>query len=151
MYKIGFLVIALFGLISGCSTYSESDKNTFDTAIQKFIQKSGIKYQKSESGLYYFIENEGEGDNIKYTNDVSFTYSGKLLNGTPFDTKNSRTPVTFNVKQLILGWQEAMLYLKKGGKAKLIVPPHLGYANYELESIPKNSILTFEMEILDVK
>ena len=151
MYKIGFLVISLFGLFSGCSTYSESEKNTFDTAIQKFIQKSGIKYQKSESGLYYFIENEGEGDNIKYTNDVSFTYSGKLLNGTPFDTKNSRTPVTFNVKQLILGWQEAMLYLKKGGKAKLIVPPHLGYANYELESIPKNSILTFEMEIVDVK
>lgn len=151
MRNIGFFVIALIGLFSGCTTYSESDKQTFDTEIQKFIQKSGIKYQKSESGLYYFIENEGEGETIKYTNDVSFTYSGKLLNGTPFDTKNSRTPVTFNVKQLILGWQEAMFYLKKGGKAKLIVPPHLGYADYELESIPKNSILTFEMEIVDVK
>lgn len=151
MRNIGFFVIALIGLFSGCTTYSESDKQTFDTEIQKFIQKSGIKYQKSESGLYYFIENEGEGETIKYTNDVSFTYSGKLLNGTPFDTKNSRTPVTFNVKQLILGWQEAMFYLKKGGKAKLIVPPHLGYADYELESIPKNSILTFEIEIVDVK
>jgi FKBP-type peptidyl-prolyl cis-trans isomerase FkpA len=141
----------LFFIVSSCQTYSDSDLTTFDEKIQKFIKKSKIKYQKSESGLYYFIEEEGEGDFIKLTDEVSFKYEGKLLNGTIFDGENKRNPVIFPVSKLIQAWQETMLYLKKGGKAKIISPPQLGYGDYDLEAIPKNSILIFELEVLDVK
>lgn len=138
-------------LFAACKTYSEEDKDSFDARIKRYLDKSPYDYEKSESGLYYYIEKEGEGEFIKPTDEVSFTYEGKLLSGEVFDGRNKKKPVTFNVKELIMGWQEAMLYLKKGGKARLIVPPQLGYGDYDLEYIPKNSILLFDMEIVDVK
>jgi FKBP-type peptidyl-prolyl cis-trans isomerase FkpA len=146
-----FPFLLVFLTFSSCQTYSDSDKESFDQKIQKYIKNSKIKYQKSESGLYYFIENEGEGDFIKLTDEVSFTYEGKLLNGTIFDGQNKKKPVTFQVSKLIQAWQETMLYLKKGGKAKIISPPQLGYGDYDLEAIPKNSILIFELEVVDVE
>jgi FKBP-type peptidyl-prolyl cis-trans isomerase FkpA len=144
------IFVAILFAVFSCQTYSDSDKTNFDQKIQKYIQKSPNEFKKSESGLYYFIEKEGEGDYIKLTDEVSFTYEGKLLNGTIFDGQNKRKPVTFQVSKLIQAWQETMLYLKKGGKAKIISPPQLGYGDYDLEAIPKNSILIFEMEIIDV-
>lgn len=146
-------IIALLSLLItlvACKTYNEDDKAQFDKTIQKFIAKSDTKFQKSESGLYYFIEEEGEGEFIKLTDQVTFAYEGKFLDGKVFDGKFKHNPVTFSVTKLIEGWKEAMLYLKKGGKAKLIVPPYLGYGDYDLDAIPKHSILYFEMEIKDV-
>lgn len=148
--KIITLLSLLITLVS-CKTYNENDKAKFDNTIQKFIAKSDTKFEKSESGLYYFIEQEGVGRCIKLTDEVSFIYEGKFLNGKVFDGKFKHNPVTFSVTKLIEGWKEAMFYLKKGGKAKLIVPPYLGYADYDLEAIPKHSILYFEIEIKDVR
>lgn len=149
MIKFIFLTILVIS-INSCKTYSEEDKLTFDQKISNYLKKSKIKYQKSESGLYYFIEKEGVGEFIKPTDEVSFTYLGKLINGNVFDGKNTKTPVNFKVTDLIMGWQEAMLYLKKGGKAKLIVPPQLGYGDYDLDDIPPNSVLLFDIEIKEV-
>jgi FKBP-type peptidyl-prolyl cis-trans isomerase FkpA len=142
----------VFGVVimSSCKTYSDNDKVSFDEKIKKFVKKSSVSYEKSESGLYYFIENEGQGEAIKLTDEVSFTYTGRLLNGNVFDSKFSKKPVTFKVKDLIMGWQEAMMYIKKGGKAKLIIPPQLGYGDYELNDIPKNSVLLYDIEIVSV-
>jgi FKBP-type peptidyl-prolyl cis-trans isomerase FkpA len=143
-----FVLITLF--LVGCKTYSEEDKSEFDKKIEKFIAKSDIKYERSESGLYYFIENVGEGDLIKFNDEVSFTYTGKLLNGKTFDGMHKRTPVTYEVSKLIEGWKEAFMYLKKGGKVKLIIPPTLGYGDHDLPDIPPHSILVFDIEIIDV-
>jgi FKBP-type peptidyl-prolyl cis-trans isomerase FkpA len=143
-----FALITLF--LVGCKTYSEEDKTEFDKKIEKFIAKSDIKYERSESGLYYFIENVGEGDLIKFNDEVSFTYTGKLLNGKTFDGMHKRTPVTYAVSKLIEGWKEAFMYLKKGGKVKLIIPPTLGYGDHDLPDIPPHSILVFDIEIIDV-
>jgi len=145
------LAVALMLVVSGCSTYSEEEKAGFDSKIRKFTEKSSHKYIRSESGLYYYIEQEGEGDFIKFTDEVSFTYTGKFLDGQVFDGRNSRKPVTFPVSQLIEGWKEIMFYLKKGGKASLIMPPYLGYGDRKLNDIPPNSILVFDMAITDVK
>lgn len=149
---LSLALIAVFGLLlSACKTYSEDDLQHFDKKIAAYAKKSGIKYQKSSSGLYYFIEEAGEGAYIKSTDEVSFCYKGRLLNGKVFDQRYTDKALTFRVSQLIAGWQEAMLYLKKGAKAKLIVPPHLGYGDNELESIPKHAVLVFDMEIKEVK
>lgn len=145
------LFFCLLLALSSCKTYSEEDKTSFDQKIKKYVANSGRKYEKSESGLYYAIEVPGTGDLIKYTDEVTFTYTGRLLSGQVFDQQFSRKPVTFRVSELIQGWQEAMLYLKKGGKAHLVVPPQLGYGNYELDHIPPNSVLLFDIEITDVR
>ncbi|MES2589162.1 MAG: FKBP-type peptidyl-prolyl cis-trans isomerase [Bacteroidota bacterium] len=143
-------VFTLLLLLYSCGTYSEQDKTDFDKKIKNFIKKSGVKYQKSESGLYYAIETVGEGEFVKLTDEVSFTYEGKLLSGEIFDGENKKKPITFKVNELIQGWQEALLYLKKGGKIQLLVPPQLGYGDYELDDIPVNSILYFHLEVVDV-
>lgn len=144
-------ILAMLLALAACKTYSEEDKAGFDKKIERYIAKSGIPYERSESGLYYFIEQEGEGEFIKFTDEVSFTYVGRLLSGKPFDGKHKRTPLTFEVSKLIEGWKEAFTYLKKGGKAKLIIPPTLGYGDHDLTDIPPHSILLYDLEIVDVK
>ncbi len=149
MKKLVYTLLLIFIFFS-CKTYSDNDKSNFDKKIKNFLKKSRNKYQKSESGLYYFIENQGEGDFIKLTDEVSFTYEGKLLNGNIFDGENKKKPITLKVSSLIQGWQEALLYLKNGGRIKLVVPPQLAYGDYNLDDIPKNSVLFFHIEIMSV-
>lgn len=151
MNKALFFIGLISLLVTSCKTYSEEEVQSFDKMIQKFVMKSGLNYEKSESGLYYLIEKEGEGEYIKFTDEVSFRYTGKLLSGKTFDGRYKRTPITFEVSKLIEGWKEGMMYLKKGGKAKLIVPPTLGYGENQLPDIPANSILYFDIEVVDVR
>jgi len=150
MKKIILLGI-IISLLTACKTYSEEDRSTFDKRIEKMLTKSKNKYIRSESGLYYSVLKEGTGEFIKLTDEVSFNYIGKLTNGTTFDGQHKRNPVTFKMMDLIEGWKEGMMYIKKGGKIKLIVPPFLGYGDYDLPAIPPHSILIFDIEVLDVK
>lgn len=148
-YMIGLFII---NILVGCKTYSNEDHLKFDKRIQNFIFKNKQSgYEKSESGLYFKIIDEGEGNLIKLTDEVNFNYVGKLLNGNVFDGEHKKNPISFQMKDLIEGWKEGMMYLKPGGKIKLIVPPYLGYGDYKLEKIPPHSILFFEIEVIDVK
>ena len=144
MFKFLSLSLLLIVLIS-CKTYTEDDKTNFDKQISNYLKEHSIQCERSESGLYYHIYDEGKGDYIQFTDDVSFSYKGTLLNGTVVDLQ--KKPITFNVKELIAGWKEIMLKIKPGAKVFIAIPPHLGYGDHELEKIPKNSILLFEMEI----
>ena len=143
--------LLLLGLsLSSCGdTYSEDQIKGFDSKIASYIKKNNIECQKSSSGLYFKIIEEGEGRNIQYSDIVSFKYTGRLLNGKLFDDR--KDPVKFEVSKLIGCWKEIMLNLKPGGKAYLISPPQLGYGTHKLDDIPKNSILIFEMEVVGVE
>lgn len=148
-YIVGLIITIL---LTGCKTYSDEDHSKFDLTIQNFIKKNKQSgYKKSESGLYFKIIDEGKGNLIKLTDEVNFNYVGKLLNGNIFDGEHKKNPISFQMKDLIEGWKEGMMYLKPGGKIKLIVPPYLGYGDYKLEKIPPHSILYFEIEVIDVK
>lgn len=148
-----FVIYLLTLLITiSCKTYSEEDHKKFENDIQHFISKKKLSgFEKSESGLYYKIIDEGKGDYIKLTDEVTFNYEGKLLNGKIFDGEHKKNPITFQMKDLIEGWKEGMLYIKHGGKTKLLVPPNLGYGDYKLDHIPPHSILYFEIEVISVK
>ncbi|NRA11127.1 MAG: FKBP-type peptidyl-prolyl cis-trans isomerase [Crocinitomicaceae bacterium] len=141
-------LVLLVLCVSSCGTYSDEQMKEFDTKIQSYLKKNNIECLKSSSGLYYKIIEEGEGRKIQYTDVVSFKYSGRLLNGKLFDDR--KDPVTFEVSKLIGCWKEIMLNLKPGGKAFLVSPPQLGYGTNNLDDIPKNSILVFEMEVVSV-
>jgi FKBP-type peptidyl-prolyl cis-trans isomerase FkpA len=144
------LLIGLAILAVSCGSYSEEEKSAVDMSIQNYLATKKIKCTKSESGLYYKIIEEGEGDFIQFKDEVSFKYKGEFLDGEVFDNRMD-SALTANVTEQIAAWKELMLQLKKGSKAFMVVPPHLGYGPYEIPAIPSNSILVFNLEIVDVK
>ena len=131
-------------------------------AIAKSAQDEGDKYRAdftkgkdvktTKSGLLYKIENAGKGEAIKATDTVKVHYIGKLPNGKVFDSSMERgQPVEFQLNQVIPGWTEGLQLVKKGGKIQLVIPPELGYGKQGAgASIPPNSTLIFDVEVLDV-
>ena len=144
------LFVSLALLAISCGSYSEEELSEFDVRIEKYLKAKKIKCTKSESGLYYKILEEGEGDFIQFKDEVSFKYKGEFLDGEVFDNKMD-SAVTSKVTEQIAAWKEIMLQLKKGSKVFMVVPPHLGYGPYEIPAIPSNSTLVFNLEIVDVK
>lgn len=140
-----FLLMSL--ILSACGDlYSDQDLEQFDAEIQKLIAEKNWNCERSETGLYYEILEEGDGDFIPIDARVLVTYRGSLTNGKTFD-QTGEEPVSLYAKTLIEGWREALLLLNIGSKVRLIIPPNLGYKNQELPDIPKNSILIFEIKI----
>lgn len=145
-----FVLIAL--TIGACKTYSEDDKASFDKTIERYIaKKKDWKLTKSDSGLYMEVLQEGTGEEpVIFGSEVTVAYKGQLLNGQVFDTKTVKSPLKSKLKGLIAAFQEGLLGQKAGAKVRMVVPPHLGYADNELEKIPANSVLVFEIELLEV-
>lgn len=85
---------------------------------------------------------------------ITVHYSGSLSNGQKFDSSYDRgEPFTtkIGVGGVIPGWDQGLLGMKIGGKRKLIIPPSLGYGEQNLGAIPPNSVLVFEIELLDIQ
>ncbi|QIQ41528.1 MAG: FKBP-type peptidyl-prolyl cis-trans isomerase [Buchnera aphidicola (Aphis urticata)] len=118
--------------------------------MKKFSDIQGA--HKTQSGLMYIIEKPGAGEEIKENTEITVHYKGFFINGVEFDNSYHRgKPVVFILKDVILGWQEGLKYIKKGGRIRLVIPPSLGYGNTALNGIPGNSTLVFDIELIDVK
>lgn len=116
---------------------------------EKFAAEKGV--EKTESGLLYRIDTEGEGTPPTATDSVKVHYRGTLVDGTEFDSSYSRNePITFRLDSVIKGWTEGLQKMKPGSKATLVIPPELGYGEQAIPSIPANSTLIFEVELLEV-
>jgi peptidylprolyl isomerase len=108
----------------------------------------------TESGLQYIETEAGTGDQAGNGSLVSVHYRGTLEDGTEFDNSYDRgEPFQFVIGKgmVISGWDEGIALMKEGGKAKLIVPPELGYGANGIGAIPPNSTLIFEVELVDVQ
>lgn len=136
--------------------------------IEAYIQEKGLTASKTESGLYYVIEQEGTGEATTPGTTMYVNYAGYLLDGTLFDTSMPEVakannifdaersyealPVNVGMGQVIPGWDEGLMLLKKGSKGKFIIPSPLGYGeNGAGAMIPPNSILVFDVEVTDVQ
>ncbi|MDR1280597.1 MAG: FKBP-type peptidyl-prolyl cis-trans isomerase [Opitutaceae bacterium] len=117
---------------------------------------AGLKNNKNvtilPSGLAYETIAEGSGEKPKATDTVKVHYTGKLLDGTTFDSSVDRgEPAEFPLNGVIPGWTEGLQQVKKGGKIKLYVPSDLGYgANGAGGKIPPFATLVFDVELLDI-
>ena len=143
--KYFYLITLLLGF-TACTTYSEYEIIRFDDEINQYLSDKKIECERSESGLYYRIIEQGEGRKIKYKDIISFKYRGELLNVLVFDEQ--KEPVEFELGKLIACWKEIILELNVGGKAFIVSPPQLGYGDNDLQNIPENSIITFELEVV---
>lgn len=116
--------------------------------------KKGEKMLTTKSGLQYVINHKTNGKIAEKGDKVIVHYTGKLTNGEVFDSSVTRgQPFSFNLGEgeVIKGWDEGFSLIKIGEKATLRIPPELGYGSRAMGSIPANSTLIFEVELLDIQ
>lgn len=149
---------------------AEAEQLAKDTIlIVNYLKEKSVVAQKTPSGLRYVITKSGKGDNAATGQVVSVNYTGFLLDGTCFDSSvesiarannvfnEGRKPyvpleVTLGYQQVIPGWEEALGLMNKGSKMTVYIPSTLAYgAQGRGATIPQNSILKFEMEMVDIK
>jgi FKBP-type peptidyl-prolyl cis-trans isomerase FkpA len=125
--------------------------------IQDYMAKNNIQANKTASGLYYKIESEGSGESPKAGQRVTVNYTGKTIDGVTFDSNTDPKfkhvePFTFILgqQQVIRGWDEGVALLKKGSKAKLLIPSPLAYGPNGNGPIPANGVLVFDIEVKNI-
>jgi FKBP-type peptidyl-prolyl cis-trans isomerase len=121
--------------------------------IEAYLQQNNITASSLPSGLLWREIKAGKGNTPQPGQVCVVHYTGKLLDGAVFDSSIGRDPFSFQLGtgQVIPGWDEGVALMKKGSKATLIIPSHLGYGERGAGTIPAHSPLVFEVELLDIK
>ncbi|MBS1772091.1 MAG: FKBP-type peptidyl-prolyl cis-trans isomerase [Bacteroidetes bacterium] len=135
-------------------------KEIDEKLLQDYFTKNNIKPMKTASGLYYTIEKPGTGGKPSLGDTVSANYTGKLMDGTAFDSNvdpmfQHVQPFEFPVgmRRVIPGWDEGFMLLNKGAKGTLYIPSALAYGanSPDPKKIPANSCMIFTVELVDFK
>jgi FKBP-type peptidyl-prolyl cis-trans isomerase len=143
--KFPVIILSIFMalLMTSCGSSSKTTKAA--DPYENFV--------KTPSGLKYMDVIEGHGAEAKLGSAVSVKYVGMLEKGTIFDQTGTQKPLQVKIGEtpVIKGWTEGLQGMKVGGKRKLVIPPELGYGNKIVGSIPANSVLIFEVELVESK
>ena len=132
-------------LLTSCKKQEKKD----DEIIKTYLENNQLNATKTESGLYYIITEEGAGDYPNIFSWVTVDYKGYFTDGEVFDQSDS-SGVTFPLSNLILGWQEGLTYFKEGGEGQLLVPSALGYGERGAGTIPGNTVILFDIRLIEV-
>jgi len=119
-----------------------------DQEIQSYLMDNDLVALKSDSGLYYTIDEQGEGQQPKLKDNVKVTYKGYLTDGTVFD--ENTTGVDFDLERLIPGFAEGITYFKEGGNGTLYIPSHLAYGKNGAGSIQPGDVILFDVSLISV-
>lgn len=134
--------------------------------IEEYLAENNLQAQKHSSGLFYIIKEEGSGEFPNSGQLVSVNYVGKYLDGRVFDTSvdsvareagifdenRNYQPFEFTLgRGVITGWTIGISLLKEGSSATLLIPSGYAYGPRGSESIAPNSVLLFEVELVDIK
>jgi FKBP-type peptidyl-prolyl cis-trans isomerase FkpA len=122
--------------------------------VAEYIAKNKLKADSTGSGLMYVVNKKGFGAKPAVGDTVMVHYTGKLMDGTVFDSSKDREAIKFplGVGMVIRGWDEGLALLTKGTKATFIVPSHLAYGPGGAGNgvIPPNATLVFDVELVNV-
>ncbi len=139
---VAAIIAGVFALQHNNKPQSKQETKTVDT-------------NPSSDQLQSTDEVVGTGTEAVAGKSVSVQYTGTLTDGTKFDSTadHGGQPFTFALGggQVIKGWDQGVVGMKVGGKRKLVIPPSLGYGSQSVGTIPPNSTLVFEIELVDVK
>ncbi len=136
-----------------------------ESLLRQYFDSTGVNPTRTVNGLWYQINQEGQGDVCQAGQKISMNYTGRLLDGAKFDSNVDSAfghvqPFEFTLGQgqVIRGWDEGIALLKKGGKATLYIPSELAYGQTPFpgsaanpKGIPPGSILIFDVEVMDIK
>lgn len=158
------VLISVSGRAGGRNNPNASDSSSQKSTIsQSTMQnnKSGSTAPSAEGyvpkidGVAIEVSQEGSGDKVVKSGDtISVHYTGTLENGTVFDSSvPSKVPFSFRIGQgmVIQGWDQGLIGMKVGEKRKLTISPEMGYGAQAKRSIPANSTLIFDVELLGIK
>lgn len=150
MKKINLLFFILAtlmtALFTACEKTPEEQAEYDEKKIVEYLQENEIEAIRHESGLYYRIDELGSGSNPGSSSTVTVNYVGFFMDGKVFDINGSST---FSLNGVIKAWQIGVPLIKRGGKIKLFSPSGLAYGNRARQGIPANSILLFDIELID--
>lgn len=145
---LGGLLLLMF---TACS---KDDENSVDYAaiddqlILDYLAENDLDATKHTSGLYYKITSPGTGDQVYSNASVTIRYTGRLLDGTVFDSgKLTSEPL----RGLITAWKIGIPLLKEGSEAILYCPSDLAYGKQATGSIPAHSVLIFDIEVISFR
>lgn len=139
----------MFAIVgTACKKENQNEQAEIDDAIIKeYLANNNITATEHESGLYYVIKKEGTGGHPNLTHTVVVDYKGYLLDGTVFD--ESANAVELSLEKMITGFQIGLNLLKPGGSGTFYIPSMLAYGDIQHGDIPPNSILIFEVELVE--
>lgn len=148
--KYIFPILAIALIFSSCKKKkAEEQAVTDENIIQQYIADNGLDAIPTGSGLYYVMGTEGAGLPCTSASTVVVAYSGYFTHGTVFDESDAQG-VEFGLPNVIAGWTEGIPYFKEGGTGKLLIPSALAYGVAGNSAIPPNSVLIFDIELLQV-
>ena len=118
--------------------------------LENNAKKEGVKV--TESGLQYLVLKEGDGKKPGPNDVVTVHYTGRLIDGTVFDSSVERgEPATFAVGQVIPGWVEGLQLMSEGAAWRLFIPSNLAYGSHGTGPIQPNSTLIFDVQLIKVE
>ncbi len=120
------------------------------TILAYLAANSVTGYIKHSSGLYYKIDTIGSGVTANASSKVYVKYTGKFTNNTVFDSETDASKTGFVLGTLIQAWQIGIPLIHKGGIIHLYVPSALGYGCNATGPIPANTVLVFDVELVDI-
>jgi FKBP-type peptidyl-prolyl cis-trans isomerase FkpA len=141
------LVCSMLLFLLGCSKdHGAADEQK----ILDYLKANNLEATRDESGVYYIITKEGnEGEHPTVQSRVTVRYKGYLLNGNVFDQTIGNEVRTFGLFNVIQGWQIGIPLMTRGSEATLFIPSSLGYGDSSRSGIPANSVLIFEVKLID--
>ncbi|WP_052599319.1 FKBP-type peptidyl-prolyl cis-trans isomerase [Aureispira sp. CCB-QB1] len=150
--KAIFSLFVLLIVSYSFTSCSEDIRSKDEERIQQYIQDNNLTVIEAQDGLYYTMDVVGTGDQPSGVySTVTVHYTGRLLDGTVFDSSIGRNPFTNPLTNVIKGWQYGIPYFKVGGKGKLLIPSHLAYGSSGSGAIGPNEPLVFDIELLAVQ
>jgi FKBP-type peptidyl-prolyl cis-trans isomerase FkpA len=150
---LGLLAGAFLLTQPGCIKDTSCSPKTVQSeaaTITSYALANSINATVHSSGVNYEIINPGSGAAPNTSSTISVTYTGKLLDGTIFDSRT--TPIQISLSNAIEGWKIAIPLLQEGGVMKMIIPSSLAYGCVGAGSgvIPPDAIIYFEVTLVDV-
>ena len=128
---------------------SEANLKSGEAFLAENAKKDGVTV--TASGLQYLVITEGTGDAPKATDTVKVHYEGRLISGDVFDSSIARgEPVSFPLNGVIPGWSEGVQLMKVGSRFEFTIPSALAYGPSGTGPIPPNSVLVFDVELLEI-
>ena len=142
-------ILLIFTISVSCAKKKAKEQAAEDDAIiQQYISDHNLSATSTESGLYVVIDNPGTGPNCYENSYVKVAYSGYFTDGSVFD--GSATGIEFGLQSVIQGWTEGIPHFKEGGNGILLIQSALAYGPEGKRPIPGNTVLIFDIELIEV-
>jgi len=144
-----YLFLFFLAVTLGWSCNKEDQAETDRNRIVQYLADNNLTAIEDDTGLFYIIEVPGGAEKPVLSDRVTVGYKGYLTNKTVFDQTAANQPVVFFLDQVIVGWQIGIPKFGRGGSGILLVPSRLGYGDRRVGSIPANSVLIFEVDLIN--